>query len=186
MYTCTARSLEDETRNAELNGNRNPEWWGDFRQLVRIEKIKYRGILRYKFKLRFLFTLNLQLTKISPPFRISITILFSISSLIFHGTGCMRVLQKMFHDRVSTEGWRRPIRCLKLQVLFRIRAINHRTFLRKMTYKDEASYGFLRHPVASLIMNPKFSLKAYVYMYICMRVLQTMLHDRVFTSIYDY
>ena len=30
---CTARSVEDETRNAELNGNRNPEWWGDFSQL---------------------------------------------------------------------------------------------------------------------------------------------------------
>jgi len=25
--------VEDETRNAELNGNRNPEWWGDFSQL---------------------------------------------------------------------------------------------------------------------------------------------------------
>jgi len=25
--------VEDETRNAEFNGNRNPEWWGDFSQL---------------------------------------------------------------------------------------------------------------------------------------------------------
>jgi len=25
--------VEDETRNAELNDNRNPEWWGDFSQL---------------------------------------------------------------------------------------------------------------------------------------------------------
>ena len=25
--------MEDETQNAELNGNRNPEWWGDFSQL---------------------------------------------------------------------------------------------------------------------------------------------------------
>jgi len=25
--------VKDETRNAELNGNRNPEWWGDFSQL---------------------------------------------------------------------------------------------------------------------------------------------------------
>jgi len=25
--------VEDETRNAELNGDRNPEWWGDFSQL---------------------------------------------------------------------------------------------------------------------------------------------------------
>jgi hypothetical protein len=29
----TARSVEDETQNAELNGNRNPECWGDFSQL---------------------------------------------------------------------------------------------------------------------------------------------------------
>jgi len=33
-----------------------------------------RRVLQYKFKLRFLFNLNLQLTKISPPFRIWITI----------------------------------------------------------------------------------------------------------------
>ena len=25
--------MEGETRNAELNDNRNPEWWGDFSQL---------------------------------------------------------------------------------------------------------------------------------------------------------
>ena len=31
--------MEDETRNAELNGNRNPEWWGDFSQLqIQIEQ----------------------------------------------------------------------------------------------------------------------------------------------------
>ena len=91
----TARSVEDETGNTEFNGNRNPEWWGDFSNLVKIEKIEFfgiarykdemrrkkivngcqvRGISRYKFKLRFLFHLNLQLTKISPPFRILITI----------------------------------------------------------------------------------------------------------------
>jgi len=29
----TARSVEDETRNAEFNGNRNPECWGNFSQL---------------------------------------------------------------------------------------------------------------------------------------------------------
>ena len=46
-------TVEDETRNAELNGNRNPECWGDFSQLVKIEKIKYLGISRYKVELRF-------------------------------------------------------------------------------------------------------------------------------------
>jgi len=29
----TALSMEDETRNARRNANRNPEWWGDFSQL---------------------------------------------------------------------------------------------------------------------------------------------------------
>jgi len=30
---CTACSMEDKTRIAKLNGNQNPEWWGDFSQL---------------------------------------------------------------------------------------------------------------------------------------------------------
>jgi len=38
-------------------------------------------------------------------------------------------------------GWRRPIGCLKLQAIFHERATNYRAFLRKMTSKDEASYG---------------------------------------------
>jgi len=50
---CTARSVEVETRNAELNGNRNPEWWGDFSELVKIEKIRFLGISRYKVKVKF-------------------------------------------------------------------------------------------------------------------------------------
>ena len=40
-----SRSVEDETRNAGLNGNRSPEWWVS--QLVKIEKIKFLGISRY-------------------------------------------------------------------------------------------------------------------------------------------
>ena len=38
-------------------------------------------------------------------------------------------------------GWRRPIGCLKLQVIFRKRATNYRALLRKMTYKDKTSNG---------------------------------------------
>jgi len=53
MTPCTARSVKDETRNAELNGNRNSEWWGDFSQLVKIETIKFPGISRYKVESRF-------------------------------------------------------------------------------------------------------------------------------------
>ena len=45
------------------------------------------------------------------------------------------------HTRTYITGWRRPIGCLKLQVNFRKRATNYRALLRKMTYKDKASYG---------------------------------------------
>jgi len=38
-------------------------------------------------------------------------------------------------------GWRRPRGCLKLQFIFRKRATNYRALMRKMTYKDKASYG---------------------------------------------
>ena len=37
--------------------------------------------------------------------------------------------------------WRRPVECIKMQVIFRKRAIMYRALLRKMTYKDKASYG---------------------------------------------
>ena len=64
IHMCdTARSVEDETRNAELNGNRNPECWGDFSQLVKIEKIKYLGISRYKVELRFRLDLNSEVSR---------------------------------------------------------------------------------------------------------------------------
>ena len=53
MYAGTARSVEDETRNAEVNGNRNPEWWANFSQLGTIKKIKFLGISRYKVESRF-------------------------------------------------------------------------------------------------------------------------------------
>jgi len=38
-------------------------------------------------------------------------------------------------------GWRRPIGCLKLQVIFRKRPTNYRVLLRKMTCEDKASCG---------------------------------------------
>jgi len=47
---------------------------------------------------------------------------------------------KVMIYRASSTGWQRPIGCLKLQVIFRKRATNHRALLRKMTYEDKASY----------------------------------------------
>jgi len=53
-----SRSMEDdESRNARRNADQNPEWW-DFSQLVKIEKLKFLGIMRYKFELRLWSNLN--------------------------------------------------------------------------------------------------------------------------------
>jgi len=45
--------------------------------------------------------------------------------------------------RASSTGWRKPIRCLKLQLqfIFCNRATHYRALLRKMTYEDEAPYA---------------------------------------------
>jgi len=44
-------------------------------------------------------------------------------------------------ERLVSTGWRRLIGCLKVQVIFRKLATNYKALLRKMTYKDKASYG---------------------------------------------
>ena len=43
------------------------------------------------------------------------------------------------HSQFDT-GWRRPIGCLISWITFRKLATNYRALLRKMTYKDKASY----------------------------------------------
>jgi len=60
--------------------------------------------------------------------------------------------------------WQRPIGCFKLQVIFRKRATNYRALLRKMTYKDKASYGSL--PPCIHIVEYAYIIFVY-YMYVC-------------------
>jgi len=45
-----------------------------------------------------------------------------------------------WHSPHQPTAWRRLIGCLKLKVIFRKRATNHRSLLRKMTYEDKAPY----------------------------------------------
>ena len=54
----TARSWEDDIWNGHRNADRNPRWWWDFSQLVKIEKLKFLGILRHKFEVRFCFNVT--------------------------------------------------------------------------------------------------------------------------------
>jgi len=55
---------------------------------------------------------------------------------------CVCVCVRVWHATLLiTAEWRRPIGCLKSQVIFHKRATNIRALLRKMTYKDKASYA---------------------------------------------
>ena len=48
-------------------------------------------------------------------------------------------IQELLISQLAT-GWRRPIGCLKLQVIFRKRATKYRALSQKMTSRDKASY----------------------------------------------
>ena len=52
-------------------------------------------------------------------------------------------------------GWRRPTGCHQSQVIFRNRATNYRSLLRKMTYKDKASYGSSPPCICRAEINPR-------------------------------
>jgi len=51
------------------------------------------------------------------------------------------MLNTSWYCTTCTTGGQRPIGCLKMQVNFRKRATNYRALLRRMTNKDNASYG---------------------------------------------
>jgi len=63
------------------------------------------------------------------------------TELMSHVTLSKPVMSHSWAPSWST-GQRRPIKCLKLQVIFRKRPTNYRALWRKMTYNDKASYGF--------------------------------------------
>jgi len=71
--------VEDETRNTELNGDRNPEWWGDFSHLkIQIkQKSQFefvpRDSLEFKSNQNFNSTLYRQIPK---------DLIFSISTCL--------------------------------------------------------------------------------------------------------
>ena len=58
-------------------------------------------------------------------------------------------------------GWRRPIGCFKLQVIFRRRGINYRALLRKMAYKDKASYESLPPCTVTIASNLWIPMQAF-------------------------
>ena len=62
----------------------------------------------------------------------------------------------------ANTGWRIPIVCLELQVIYRKRATNYRALLRKMTENDKASYDptppfSLMHAQYTLILSCRYT-----------------------------
>ena len=83
---------------------------------------------------------------------------------------------------VSGAGWRRPIGCLKLQVIFRKRATNYWALLRKMTYKDKVSYDS-----TPLCTCPHSHTKVNMYVYIHARMyVHVCIYIWVYVCIYTY
>jgi len=74
-------------------------------------------------------------------------------------------------------GGRRPIGCLKLQVIFRKKATNYRAFLRMITYTDKASYGSLPPcSVNSIMQLSHIHIWIYTHAYIHTPNIHTCLH----------
>jgi len=62
-------------------------------------------------------------------------------------------------------GWCKLMGCLELHVIFRKRATNYSALLRKMTYKDKASYG--SSPPCTRGLYTWRCSDAFIYTYIC-------------------
>ena len=64
-----------------------------------------------------------------------------IYNTYIHVCVCVRcVCVRVYIQQLISWCWQRCIGCLKMQVSFGKRATNHRALLRKITYKDTASY----------------------------------------------
>jgi len=66
--------------------------------------------------------------------------IFSSGSVVYFSMLIYVFLHIEIWRHAACTGCRKPIGCLKLQVIFRKRATNSRTLLRKMTYEDKALY----------------------------------------------
>ena len=77
----------------------------------------------------------------------------------------LRVEFFWFHKNTQAtcnKGWRRPIGCLEVQVIFRKRATNCRALLWIMTYEDKASYGS-PPPCTTLFLKHSFKSRVFLY-----------------------
>ena len=63
----------------------------------------------------------------------------------------------------ESTGWRRPIGCLKLQVILRQRASNDTALSQKMSCKDHASYGSWPPCMNVFFQMPPFATAACLF-----------------------
>ena len=104
---------------------------------------------------------------------------------IIYTCAYIKVMNKVsarVNERVFHTGWRRPIGCLKLQVIFRKRATNSRALLRKMTKKNNESYGSSSPcNIHSPFVTISFRMCRNIYTYI-----HTYIHICIYTYIHTY
>jgi len=80
-------------------------------------------------------------------------------------------------------GCRRPIGCLKLQVIFQKRATNYRILLREMTSKDKAS---CRSPPPCVQEQTNICMYLYMYIGICIYIYIYMYICYIYVFTYTY
>ena len=96
---------------------------------------------------------------------------------MYASTSCEKRSAKML-----CTGWRRPIECLKLQVIFRKRATHHRALLRKTTYENKAPCDST--PPCTCICR-YICTGVYVHVHTCMHVPRGR-HTCTYVCVYMY
>jgi len=102
---ATARSVEDETRNAEFNGNRNPEQWGDCSQIqIQIkQKSQFEFVPRDSSECKSNQNLNSGLYREIPR-----NLIFSILMAFFLNTGVEGLRSSILGVRIVSPWKRTP------------------------------------------------------------------------------
>jgi len=97
-----------------------------------------------------------------------------ILHVYIHSKNVYTYVASVCPKRTLHTGWRRPMGCLKLQVIFRKRATNYRALLRKMTSKHKASCGssppcmYIRRQTIATYVCTILCIYTYnIYVYIC-------------------
>ena len=155
--------------NMQVNGKFRADWMHSFKSV--------------RFFFVSLFLCTLRYASLPRPPWVCVYIYIYIYTYMIHGKYEVRRRQEkssdILHTFVLSTGWRRPIGCLKLQVIFCKRATNYRALLRKMTYKDKPSYA--SSPPCSVFLRTQMCGTSAAHLVVCVRWLVQWVMSHVWT-----